>query len=238
MRKRHPNDVIDSFQVAAQASLQEWSAVSRSVVDQPVSLRRGVSKDAFFRLAVRWEVFRSDWHIAAAARDATQLRSTIAAAVDKALSGRSDLVESRQYIDVAIPAHPTLEQTRRLLDPAGRNISLSASSSGRNLWIQKSEAHLVTPWVDKVRGLPLADHKVAEVIEHLRNVIAHESRSSLEALNAVLAAVTGAEQETFGAKPLRTGAAVSTYLHTSSAGSARVGHFHNRMAQIADRMRL
>lgn len=50
--------------------------------------------------------------------------------------------------------------------------------------------------------------------------------------------VTGAEQETFGAKPLRTSAAVSTYLHTASAGSARVGHFHNRMAQIADRMRL
>lgn len=129
MRKRHPNDVIDAFQADARASLSQWSVVTRSVADQPVSLRRVVSRDAFFRLAVRWELFRSDWHIAAATRDPGQLRSTMAAEVDKALSGRPGLAECRPYVHVSLPAHPSLEQTRRLLDPAGRNISLSASSS-------------------------------------------------------------------------------------------------------------
>jgi hypothetical protein len=69
MRKRNPNDVIIAFQSDVQASLEEWSAVITSVREQPVTLRRGVSRNAFFRLAVRWELFRSDWHIAAATRD-------------------------------------------------------------------------------------------------------------------------------------------------------------------------
>lgn len=139
MRKRHPNDVIDSFRVASRTSLLEWTAVSQSVEHHPVALRGGVSKDAFLRLAVRWEVFRSDWHIAAAARDATRLRMTIAAEVDKALAGRPGLAECRPYVQVGLPVHPTLRQTRRLLDPSGRNVSLSAGASGKNLWIRKSE---------------------------------------------------------------------------------------------------
>ena len=63
MRKRNPNDVIIAFTSDVQASLDEWSAVIGCVRDQPVTLRRGVSRDAFFRLAVRWELFRSDWHL-------------------------------------------------------------------------------------------------------------------------------------------------------------------------------
>ncbi len=238
MRKRHPNDVIDAFQADARASLSQWSVVTRSVADQPVSLRRVVSRDAFFRLAVRWELFRSDWHIAAATRDPGQLRSTMAAEVDKALSGRPGLAECRPYVHVSLPAHPSLEQTRRLLDPAGRNISRSASSSGRNVWVQKSEAHLALPWVDKVRGLPLPDHKVVELVECLRNVIAHGSRSSLNDLNATLVAITGREEAVFGAQPLPTTAGVSRYLHGAVLGSARIEHLHERLGQIADRMRL
>lgn len=238
MRKRNPNDVIIAFQSDVQASLEEWSAVITTVRDQPVTLRRGVSRDAFFRLAVRWELFRSDWHVAAATRDPSQLRTTIATEVDKALSGRPELTECRPFVHVQLPAHPTLEQTRRLLDPAGRNISLPASSAGRSVWVQKSEAHLAVPWVDRVRDLPLADQKVVELVDCLRNAIAHGSRSSLDALNAALAASTAGEESVFGAKPMASNGAVSTYLHTAVLGHARVEHFHKRLTQISDRMRV
>lgn len=238
MRKRHPNDVIATFQLDVQSSLEAWSGVSGCVRAQPVTLRRGVSRDAFFRLAVRWELFRSDWHIAAATRDPSHLRTTIAAEVDKALSARPELTECRPFVEVHLPAHPTLEQTRRLLDPAGRNISLPASSSGRSVWVQKSEAHLAEPWRARVRDLPLADHKVVELVDCLRNVIAHGSRRSLDAVNALLAASTAGEESVFGAKPMASNGAVSRYLHTAVMGNPRVEHFHERLAQIADRMRV
>lgn len=238
MRKRNPNDVITTFQLDVQSSLEEWSGVIGCVRDQPVTLRRGVSRDAFFRLAVRWELFRSDWHIAAATRDPSQLRTTIAKEVDKAFSARPELTECRHFVEVHLPAHPTLELTRRLLDPAGRNVSLPASSSGRSVWVQKSEAHLAEPWCARVRDLPLADHKVVELVDCLRNVIAHGSRSSLDAVNAVLAASTAGEESVFGAKPMASNAAVSRYLHTAVLGRARVEHVHKRLAQISDRMRV
>ena len=238
MRKRNPNDVIASFRSDVHASLEDWSTVMASVRDQPVTLRSGVSRDAFFRLPVRWELFRSDWHIAAATRDPSRLRTTIATEVDRALAGRPELTECRPFVHVQLPAHPTLEQTRRLLDPAGRNISLPASSSGRNVWVQKSETHLAGPWGEQVRDLPLADHKVVELVDCLRNIIAHGSRSSLDAVNAALAASTAGEESVFGARPMASSAAVSRYLHTPVQGCARVEHFHKRLAEISDRMRV
>ena len=183
-------------------------------------------------------LFRSDWHIAAATRDPSRLRTTIATEVDRALAGRPELTECRPFVHVQLPAHPTLEQTRRLLDPAGRNISLPASSSGRNVWVQKSETHLAAPWGEQVRDLPLADHKVVELVDCLRNIIAHGSRSSLDAVNAALAASTAGEESVFGARPMASSAAVSRYLHTPVQGCARVEHFHKRLAEISDRMRV
>ena len=89
-----------------------------------------------------------------------------------------------------------------------------------------------------MRELPLADHKVVELADCLRNVIAHGSRSSLDALNAALAASTAGEESVFGAAPLASSVAVSRYLHTAVLGSARVEHFHKRLEQISDRMRV
>jgi len=238
MRKRNPNDVVVAFQRDVDASLEQWAAVCASVRGHPVSLRRTVSRDAFFRLAVRWEPYRSDWHIAAATRDPSQLRTTLAEEVDKALSGRPGLAQCRPFVRVLLPAHPTLEQVTQLLDPAGRNISLPANSSGRSVWVQKSEAYLAAPWRDKVRDLSLADHKTVELVDCLRNLIAHGSRSSLDTLNAALAASGSGEGSALGAGPLVSTAAVSRYLHTAVRGSTRVEHFHNHLAQIADRMRV
>ena len=131
-----------------------------------------------------------------------------------------------------------LRRWLRILVTAGTSISLPASSSGRNVWAQKSETHLAAPWGEQVRDLPLADHKVVELVDCLRNIIAHGSRSSLDAVNAALAASTAGEESVFGARPMASSAAVSRYLHTPVQGCARVEHFHKRLAEISDRMRV
>lgn len=97
MRKRNPNDVVSAFVQDVHTSVEQWAAVGESLREHPVSLRRAVSRDAFFRLALRWELLRSDWHIAAAARDPRQLRTALTDEVHKALSGRPGLAPCRPF---------------------------------------------------------------------------------------------------------------------------------------------
>ena len=238
MRKRDPNSVVDAFQSAARTSLDYWSTLNGTTANQPLLLRRAIAKDAFFRLAVRWELFRSDWHIAAAARDTTQLRATFAEEVSKVLAGRPELAEGRQYVHVAIPDHLSLEQTRRLLDPAGMNVSLVSGAAGKDRWVQKSAAHLASPWAEKVRGVPPADRRLIELVESVRNVIAHESANSHRLLNSALLAVSDEDAPVFAASSLRTSRALAVYLHASVLGSPRVVHFHVRLMQIAERLKV
>lgn len=203
-----------------------------------LQLRRAIAKDALFRLAVRWELFRSDWHIAAAARDTTRLRETLTDEISKVLAGRAELSESRHYIHVAIPDHLTLEQTRRLLDPTGMNISLASGAAGKDRWVQTSTAHLASPWVDKVRAVPPPDRRLIELVECLRNFIAHESVRSREMLVGALGALSDDDSATFGAKPLRTSAAVGLYLYAAVDDLPRIEHFHVRLTRIAERLRV
>ena len=49
---------------------------------------------------------------------------------------------------------------------------------------------------------------------------------------------TAGEESVFGARPMASSAAVSRYLHTPVQGCARVEHFHKRLAEISDGMRV
>ncbi|WP_139804864.1 hypothetical protein [Rhodococcus sp. 1168] len=61
---RDPNKVIDTFQAEIARSLQDWRDLQVKVNERGPLAQR-VSMDAFTRVAVAFEGFRSDWHLAA-----------------------------------------------------------------------------------------------------------------------------------------------------------------------------
>lgn len=233
MNKRDPNREIDDFGKFAHKSIDEWKTVQRSVAAESSALRRELSRDAFFRLAVRWEVFRSDWHIAAVARNTTVLRATAVNRLKQSVKDKEDLKWVAPYLQLDIPRHPTLQQVRDALDPEGGNLSLSSN------WADKARSQLAEPYQSRITKMPVADLKAIELADAIRNSVAHSSRRSLRFLRAALAALEPCDKTDFGYEEDRMESRrVPIYLHTTvQGGQARVERFHLRLAEIAEEMR-
>jgi hypothetical protein len=235
VRKRDPNTVIDRFQTDIDSSLNDWRA-TRATVGEGGTLAQRASMDAFTRMAVGYERFRSDWHIAAITRDASTFRGTQRHRVTEALreTGRDALI---QYIPttLTLPIHPTLEEVGNVLDAAGANLSIP----GVNAWQNLATRHLADPWRAKVLGLTWADGRLTEAVVALRNAAAHQSARSHEALSEALEHLTHPSQ-TGLRRPDRgvTLTGIPTYLNGSSSGNRRrVEHLHELIRGLTQRLR-
>ncbi len=137
MRKQNPNDVVEDFQVLIAASLSTWTQMCAQISGN--ELRKNASVDALLNAAIRWESFLSDWHIAAINRDSGPFVVDLQARVEQSVVGRWPGVRSR--IALSIPAHPSLELVRELIDPDGGNISFG----NRDKWIDRVQKQLNDP---------------------------------------------------------------------------------------------
>jgi hypothetical protein len=236
MRKRDPDAVIDQFKAELAASLFDWGATQNDV-GEGGRLARRASMDAFTRMAVAYERFRSEWHIAAITRDASsfvaaQLRR-VAAALEE-----TDRDQLLPYLPagLALPKHPTLKEVGDILDPSGGNLSIS----GVALWRTLADKHLCNPWKAKVHGLTWADEKVTDAVVALRNAAAHQSPRSHDAMTAALGELThpthiGLQRPARGV-PL---AGIPVYLNgPGGAQTRRVERYHRLLDDIAERLRL
>jgi hypothetical protein len=68
-RTSNPNDEVKAFEAKVDASLDLWVRTQDALQNADLALRKDVSLDAFLRVAVAWEGFRSDWHLAAINRN-------------------------------------------------------------------------------------------------------------------------------------------------------------------------
>jgi hypothetical protein len=230
MRKRDPNDVITAFQVSATASLDNWSSMLEALADRPLDLRRRLSVDAFLRLAVRWESFRSEWHIAAINRDATRFRADLEQRFRQSVGDRFPGLEP--FVRVELPLHPPLQTIEEILDPARRNISFGAD------WVKRAERELATDYASTVGALGLPDLKLVIATEKIRNCLVHESPYASQQMNAALMAleVTVDDDLMRGARTIRP-SGIATYLHAEAGGRRRVARFHERLDEIAEKLR-
>jgi hypothetical protein len=241
MRKRDPNQVVAGFQTLVSDSLENWHVVVDALHAHPLSTQRLVSRDAFLRLAVGWEVFRSDWHIAATAKDTSVFAAT-------GLKGVTDLAKSRRelkgiipYIRVDIPKHLPLANVKDALDPDGGNMSLSSkklNAQGTAQWQTQARAHLSSDFASVITRMPVAHLKILSLVEHLRDCIVHSSQRSADTLKGALAAIDPDDAARYGVPTRRMGPQrVPTYLHSEVCGQRRVAHFHDRLGHIAGAMR-
>jgi hypothetical protein len=87
-----------------------------------LDVRKTVSLDAFIRVAVAWEGFRSRWHVAAINQDSSVFRTDIEQRF-RASTRDGRFAELEPHLHVSLPQQLSVAATERLLDPLGRNIS-------------------------------------------------------------------------------------------------------------------
>jgi hypothetical protein len=228
-RKKDPNDVLDAFHAELAAAEGLWTTVRQSI-GTTGDVAKQLSVAFFLRMALAFEVFRSDWHLAAINRDSTQLKETLndklKARVDTALATR---------VRVELPTHPSLQLIRELLDPSERNISLPDMAS----WRSKADDHLVDPWRAKVYGITGADAKLIDAVIALRNLLAHESTDASNTANEALRSLSNSQDAGLRRGEHRISpSGVGAYLNAQWPGTSRVLGFHGRLKQITETMRV
>ncbi len=129
-RKRDPDDEVDHFVAAVGASLDVWERTQGALTASDLELRKVASLDAFVRVAVEWEGFRSRWHIAVINRDSSAYRADVETRFRASIKG-GRFGELEPFVHLALPAQLSVATVQRLLDPVGRNISFGDKWTGR-----------------------------------------------------------------------------------------------------------
>lgn len=236
MAKRDPNKVIDQFQGDIKSSLSDLAA-TRKLVGTSGALAQRAAMDAFTRLAVSFERFRSDWHIAAITQDAGRFRDTQRHRVKVALE-ETDRAALVPYLPPALtlPLHPTLEQVAGVLDAEGSNLSIPSVKD----WQDLAKRHLEDPWKSKVAGLGTAQIRTFNAVVALRNAAAHQSPRASKALADALNKLTlpghaGLRRATKGVTVQK----LPTYLNGAGTNSQerRVDRYHALLRGLAEDLR-
>ena len=230
-RTRNPNDVLDGFTATAADSVDLWLRTQTSLAAAHSDLKKAASLDAFVRVAVAWEVFRSDWHIAAINRDSSTYRASLAARFRQSLAG-GKFAQLEPYVQLSWPAHLSVATVRKLLDPLERNISF-----GEN-WVDRARSDLAGALAAKVTALPPADLLLVSAAEKLRNAIAHRSTSSVDELNSALVVLHPPVDAQLVRTTRVTARGIAAYLHAQQANERRVETWHRRLAEVAEKLRL
>lgn len=233
MRKRKPNDLVDQFRAEITTARSDRLGLIAGAT-RPLAQR--ATMDAFTRVAVAFERFRSDWHIAAIARDATTFKQSQLTRVESALTEtkRAVLIP---YIRVELPPHPTLAQVEELLDASGGNISLPSIDE----WKKRAKSHLAPDWEVKVRGIPWAEAQIADALIKTRNAASHQSTRAVDEMNDALTNLTHPVIHKGLARPKHrvsvTG--IPGYLHGAQAGQPpRVEAFLDSLDRLAVHFRM
>jgi hypothetical protein len=238
MRKRDPNDLVDRFQTELATSVNQWQSLVDVAGD--ARLARRATMDAFNRAAIAFELFRSDFHIAAITRDASAFEQAQQRRLEDVL--RKDTpprLALITYSRVTLPKHPTLAQVTELLDATGGNLSISPYAR----WKKIAERDLADPWKSKVTNLPWDLRGVADAVISIRNAVAHQSPRSLTGMSEALKKLTAPSHT--GLQRPKSGVTLSgipSYLHgsTSSSPSAsrRVERYHALLREVGEALRI
>lgn len=241
MNKRDPDQVVRDFTGFAGESIDEWASVTSAIRHLPARQQSTVSRDAFVRVAVAWEVFRSDWHIAALAKDTSTLADTLDDEIRRRLRNAPSLKSVVPHLRLDIPKHVPLATARALIDPDGVNVDLStkgAVGGGATTWVRRASDHLSPAWAERVASLSLADLRFSAYVESLRDCAAHESPKAVESLRGAHLALSSRDRAALGAAVPTPPRSIARYVHAAVGPSRRVETFHARLVEVAQRLLL
>lgn len=240
MRKRDPNAVIDYLQSEVAQSRSAFLALLEAAKALPIALRRRLAQDSFFSLAVAFEVFRSDWHIAAVSRDLSVLADSLDNEVAGVLAGRQHVRGAKAFVRLDIPRHVSLEQTRGLIDPDGSNHTFRFPKVDGGIverWKAAARRELADPYRSVILGLPTRELKVIQLVDSLRDCHAHASTRADVRLGSALAALDPRDLLDLGSTRV-THSRLGLYLLAPVNGEPRVSMIHSRLDRIVEEMRV
>jgi hypothetical protein len=229
-RKRDPDDEVDRFTAAVGASLVVWERTQGALEASDLELRKVVSLDAFVRIAVSWEGFRSRWHIAAINRDSSAYRADVETRFRASIKG-SRFGDLEPFVHLALPAQLSVATVQRLLDPLGRNISFG------DKWTDRARAELSAQYASKVLTLAPADLLLVSACEKIRNAIVHRSSGSVDEMNTALVVLDRTVDADLVRTSRVTGAGIAAYLHARPLSDRRIEVWHHRLRDVASRLR-
>lgn len=184
-----PNDLVDEFQAEVRDSFQSWAALVDSVealvtaepYEPPVIARR-VTLDAFLRLGIAWESFRSDWYISAVCSDSSRFQTVVGETLSRAIAA-TGYRAATEFMQIAWPRPLSPDSIRDLLDSDGFNLTFRSARS----WQDRAQLELPSTYVKHVLNLSGQDLKFLDFLIAARNWLVHGSRRS-QALFAAAAA--------------------------------------------------
>lgn len=229
-RTRDPDDEVNQFISDVTASLDLWRRTQAALMSSDLDLRKVASLDAFLRVAVEWEGFRSRWHVAAINRDSSAYRADLERRFRISVKdGRFGSLEP--YVHIALSSQLSVATVQRFLDPFGRNISFG------DKWTDRAQAELAARFAGKVRSLSPADLLLVSACEKIRNAIVHKSSSSVDEMNTALAVLDPRVDADLVRTTRVTGAGIAAYLHAQPLAQRRVEAWHRRLSDVAKRLR-
>ncbi len=142
--------------------------------------RRLMAELVFASVAVRWEVFISDYCIGSINRDASQCRRALRDAVRETV--RNEHGDWAVGMVRSLKRHPSVAEIHNMLDPKSRNVTFSKYDDFRAF----AREYLAPLIESKIKGLPPEDRRVIDATIKIRNYIAHRSKSSTSEVNHIL----------------------------------------------------
>lgn len=185
---------VDRFLAEQDEVLRHWEAqfdlrshLSREDMNHACTL-------ALTSCARNWEVFRSDWHIRAAASDATVLKRSLGERLQEVARQASEsgkkLVDGLEAAGIAVEVHldkyPTLGTVSSLLDGNDQNVTFRDRKDAE----RSAQRQLAPRFSRKITNLTNDDWRVVELVTATRNVVAHGSVAAVDRMNEAMRAMS------------------------------------------------
>ncbi len=208
----------------------------QAAVGSTGQLAQRASLDAFTRLAVAFERFRSDWHIAAINTDASEFNDAQVRRITSQFE-KPKLRPLLAYVSISVKtAHPTLEQIASLVDVTDGNLSINSADA----WGDLAKKHLAEPWRGLVRSIKSSTQQrlFFDTVVAVRNVAAHQSGQATQRLNDLLTQLGSSQNKALGRSERGVKASnVAKYLNVQAEGKRRVEIYHDRLRSLAESLR-
>ncbi|THV41799.1 hypothetical protein [Glycomyces buryatensis] len=229
MNKSSPNAIVNDFVEATQNALGDWESIDAALGKQDLRLRRRVASDAFFALAVSWEVFFSDWLIAAVNKDSSRAAQNLSDQLEQYAIRELGVPKSHVAATLITQSHFNMDSARAILDSKDANIVLREYADLR----KHAERWLAGDYRQTLLNIRKFEFKSVLAMRLVRNALAHQSPAALSRANDELRSNRMPVELRVTIKGQLTADGWRRYLLTTGGPRPKIALYHDKIAAVA-----
>ncbi|MER3387811.1 MAG: hypothetical protein RIC81_12010 [Microcella pacifica] len=233
MKKADPDGVIDTFQAATTAALDDWRLIDDALIPLGLHIRRRAASDAFLALAVSWEFFISTWVVAAVNRDTSKAIARLEGQMQDHALNELGLPASTLSSSLVTTSHLNLSAVRSVLDRRDWNIVIRYQKELDTV----AGKWLAGPYEARAKAITAYQFAPALVVRVIRNALAHQSLGAIKEANEVVRKnSTPPALRYSGVRSLGVDG-WGRYLLSSSVPTPRIAALHDELIALSERLR-